>query len=175
MPVLSLLEVKDHLAVDSDDSDALIASYTASAIAHIDGPEGWLGRSIGVQTLEARCDVFRDVMQLSYGPVIDIVSVEYVSPAGQPLVVSPADYELRGWILGSSFGRRWPTVGKHPEAVRIRYRAGYEEVPPAIRAAILLMVGDLYRNRDTVTTGSAASIPMSTTVANLLGPFRVWR
>ncbi|MHA0333667.1 head-tail connector protein [Sphingomonas aquatilis] len=175
LPVLSLVEAKEHLAVDSDDNDALIAGYLDAATAHIDGPDGWLGRSIGVQTLEARCDVFRDAMQLSYGPVLDIVSVDYLTPGGTAAVVAPVDYEVRGWILGSAFGRRWPAVGAHPEAVRIKYRAGYDDVPPAIKAAILLMTGDLFRNRDTVAATTATQIPMSTTVMNLLAPFRVWR
>ena len=49
--------------------------------------------------------------------------------------------------------------------------------PEAFRArtvAILLMVGDLYRNRETTGQGASplGSIPMSTTVEALLAPYR---
>lgn len=47
-------------------------------------------------------------------------------------------------------------------------------MPAPIRAAILLMVGDLYRNRDTTAVGTISKIDMSTTVENLLAPFRVF-
>ena len=43
-----------------------------------------------------------------------------------------------------------------------------------ILAAVKLMVGDLWRNRDTVAIGQVSQIPMSTTVEALLSPFRVW-
>ena len=185
-PVVTIEEAKRHLKQDSDDDAQLIAAYVAAATAHIDGPDGWLGRSIGVQTLEARADMFRDAMALPCGPVIDITSIEYLDAAGTVVAVSPQDFEVRGWLVGSAFGRRWPSVGGHSEAVRIRYRAGYEPrvvegqdpvstVPAPIKAAILLMTGDLYRNRDTSSGTAATTIPMSTTVENLLSPFRVFR
>lgn len=176
-PVVTLYQVKQHLRVDSDDDDALIDVLTDAAISHIDGPDGWLGRAIGKQILEARFDVFRDAMKLPYGPVLDILSVKHLDGDGEEVTLLPAEYELRGWLLGSAFGRRWPSVGAHSEAVRVQYRAGYESsrVPPAITAAILLMIGDLYRNPSSVTAGAVSKVPMTTTVENLLMPFRVWR
>ena len=49
-------------------------------------------------------------------------------------------------------------------------------IPAPIRAAILLMVGDLWHVRATVATGAAmAMVPMSATVEHLLQPFRVYR
>lgn len=49
-------------------------------------------------------------------------------------------------------------------------------VPEPIKAAILLMVGDLWHARATVATGAAmAMVPTSTTVEQLLQPFRVYR
>ncbi|CAH0355305.1 head-tail connector protein [Sphingobium sp. CECT 9361] len=81
----------------------------------------------------------------------------------------------------------WPWLGgsARREAGSIRYRAGYAKtpltdplehnVPAPIIAAILLMTGDLYANRETAIVGSASAIPMSTTVENLLSPYQVWR
>ncbi len=176
-PVVTLAEAKAHLRVRHSVEDALIEAYVAAATAHIDGPDGWLGRALGDQVLDAYADVFRDCMRLPFGPVTEIISVKYLAGTGEEVTVLPTEYELRGWLLGSAFGKRWPSVLSHPEAVRIQYRAGYVKLPSPIRAAILLMVGDMYANRETVTVGTgtgAATIPMSATVQTLLSPFRVF-
>jgi hypothetical protein len=47
-------------------------------------------------------------------------------------------------------------------------------VPAPIKAAVLLMVGDLYENRETVAEGAPAPVEMSMTVERLLSPYRVW-
>ena len=61
------------------------------------------------------------------------------------------------------------------EAVRLRYTAGYEALPAPIKAALLLMCGDLYENRETAVIGvSASKVPMAMAVENLLGPYRVY-
>jgi hypothetical protein len=82
---------------------------------------------------------------------------------------------LRGNSVAQAFPGAWPAWACDPEAVRVTYRAGYDAVPPAAKAAILLMVGDLYRFRDTVAPIATASVPMSTTVTNLLMPLQVYR
>jgi hypothetical protein len=149
----------------------------AAATAQIDGPDGWLGRAIGVQTLEARLDDFDcGPIRLPYSPVIEIVSLKYIDPDGVERPTAPDQYELLGASLFPGFNVSWPSPRRQREAVRIRYRAGYENLPAPIRAAILLMVGDLYRFRDTVTIAGnvAAEIPMSTTISNLLSPFRAF-
>ena len=184
-PVVTIEEAKRHLKQDSDDDAQLIASYVAAATAHIDGPDGWLERCIGVQTLEARADVFCDAMVLPYPPLVDIVGVKYLDGTGAEITLLPEFYETRGTLIGSAFGKRWPSVAAHPESVRIQYRAGYaprtvgettvSTVPESIKAAILLMTGDLYRNRSTATDKIAQAVPMSITVKNLLDPFRIFR
>lgn len=177
-PVVELEEAKDHLGVDSNDSDMLVDAYLAAATAHIDGPDGWLGRAIGEQTLE----LFRpapaliDRARLPFAPILGVDAVHARSGDGW-VIVDPTGYELRGdWLLfraGAEPMGGWP-IGD-AEGLRIRYRAGYETVPAPIKAAILLMTGDLFRNRDTVSASTASTIPMTTTVANLLAPFRMWR
>lgn len=178
-PVVTLDDAKAHLKVDGSDEDALIEGYVAAATGHIDGPDGWLGRAIGVQTLEARCDNLScgSAIRLPFPPVIEPVSISYLDAGGVEQMADLDDVELLGADLTAT-GAAWPWVGGsgRREAVRIRYRAGYAEVPPAIRAAILLMVGDLHRNRQESIIGTISSIvSMSTTVENLLSPFRVYR
>lgn len=174
-PVVSLDEAKDHLRVEGGDDDAVITGMIAAATAHIDGPSGWLGRAIGVQTLEARIDTF-DLggTVLPYPPVISVTSVKYVDPAGVEQTLA-GGYEVLGEQIAPVWGTAWPSIRTTREAVRVRYQAGYSTLPAPIRAAILLMVGDLHRNRGEAVIGIiSASVAMSTTVANLLAPYRVY-
>lgn len=177
-PVVKLDEAKAHLKRDGDDDDALITAMIAAATGHIDGPDGWLGRAIGVQTLEATLDGFvYDPIALPYRPVIDIVGIRYEDVSGVWRDLASDVYDLRGDSIGTAWGKSWPGTRAYrgaSQSVRIRYRAGYETLPPSIRAAILLMTGDLYRNRDTTAAAGTVAIPMSTTVETLLAPFRVF-
>lgn len=179
VPVITTDEAKDHLRILTDDEDALVDTLVAAATAHIDGPDGWLGRAIGVQTLECYLPAFGCTsIGLPYPPAIDITEISYVDTDGATVALDGAAYDLRGNLLRPSWPNSWPTAswrGAGGETVRIRYRAGYESLPAPIRAAILLMVGDLYAYRETAVTGTiAANIPMSTTVQALLSPYRVW-
>jgi len=175
-PVVTLEEAKAHLDELSADKDPLILLYIEAATAQIDGPTGWLGCCIGTQTIEERFDDFGcdGEVRLTYGPVQSVTSVKYIASDGTETTVSGADYSLIG---GSSiypaYGAEWPTPQDVGDAVRVRYVSGRATVPASIKVAILLMVGDLYANRETVGEGS--KIPMSATVENLLAPLRVWR
>lgn len=174
--IVSLARVKQHLKVDHSAEDDLIKAYRAAAIAHIDAPDGWLGRAIGVQQIDTWFDEFDDgVLKLPFVPLIDVLEVQYRAPiTGAWIDVDPGSYELRGKLLGNAWAQTWPAMARGPETIRVRCLAGYEDVPAPIVSAILLMIGDLYRNRETTAERAAVSVPMSTTVENLLAPYRVW-
>jgi uncharacterized phiE125 gp8 family phage protein len=186
-PVVSWEEIDQHLKLDGNTAEqALITGWIAAATGTIDGPTGWLGRAIGDQVLEARLDGFPcGRIVLPCPPQVSITSVKYLDDAGVEQTVGGADYELLGRELALVPNAAWPSPASRREAVRIRYRAGYivggtEEAPlvPAqlqtIKAAIMLMVGDLYRFRDSVAVGTTTAVPMSTTVQNLLAPLQVY-
>lgn len=181
-PVVSLEEAKEHLRVDGPDEDDLILSYIAAATGHIDGPDGWLGRAIGIQTLEARFSLLLpaacsgQAIRLPFGPVSELEAVSYLDSQGVQQEADLNDFALYGDEVEPVAGvYPWEGGSMQREAGRIQYRAGYETLPPAIHAAILLMVGDLYANRETASVGTGATaIPMSATPALLLGPFRVF-
>lgn len=177
-PVITTGQAKDHVETQHDDDDALIDAYIAAVTANLDGPEGWLGRALGVQTLELRIDSFGCApIVLPCPPHIDIVSVKYVDTDGVEQTLAGDQYELLGSEFDLTWGNRWPSCRRQREAVRIRYRAGYATLNPSIHAAMLLMIGDLYANRETAIAdyrGFVGEIPMSVTVTNLLTPLRVW-
>lgn len=190
-PVVTWAEAKEHLRLDGDGERVFVEAMIAAATAHIDGPAGWLGRAIGLQTIEVRLPAFGVTsIALPYPPAVDIVSVEYVDGNGEAAILDDEDYELSGPLLRPAWPKSWPTAqwrGCEGEAVRIQYRAGYAvnpdaetivpNIPAPIKAAILLMVGDLYRFRTSASDMNitATSIPMSLNVEALLNPYRVYR
>ncbi|TYC93042.1 head-tail connector protein [Novosphingobium sp. BW1] len=176
----SLEDVKAHLRVEHDDQDQLIQGYIDAAFGHIDGPDGWLGRAFAVQTLEARLPSFGTcgAIELPYPPATAIESIEYIDADGGTTTLDPSGYELTGNLLRPAWPGTFPAAswrGADGETVRIRWIAGYATLPAPVRAALLLMVGDMYRFPETVSDQAVSKIPMSTTAEKLLQPFRVYR
>lgn len=173
-PLVSLPDAKAHLRVTESDEDGLIESYIAAASAWIDGPAGWLGRSIGLQTLELRTNVFASCDRLPYGPVISITSVKYVDAQGVEQTVDPAHYEVVEDGLAAASGFSWPSHRGDAEGVRVRYVAGEPGFAPQVRQAVLLLVGQWFRNRMSVVVGTISSqLPFG--VDALLSPLRRFR
>jgi uncharacterized phiE125 gp8 family phage protein len=190
LPVVTLEEAKRHLRVDHDDDDALISGMIAAATNHLDpAGNGWLGRALRPQTWEMRLDNFPcGPIQLPYPPLISVESVKYDDSDGvERTATFGTDYRVfqgGDWKsrLEPVYGGSWPWARCDHETVRVRYTAGYapadgdtpDALPATIKAAILLMVGDLYAFRETVATGGPAKVPVSTTVDALLSPLRVY-
>ena len=176
-PVITWANLNGHLRLEGDETErTYIEGLAEAATGHIDGPTGWLGRSLGAQTLEARMDNFGcGRINLPCPEILSIVSVKYIDADGVEQTVPSDQYDLIGNSIEPAYGKSWPRPRMQREAVRIRYTAGYSILPGPIRSAILLMVGDLFANRETVVTGTISSqISMSTTVENLLTPYRQW-
>lgn len=175
-PVVTWADADKHLKLDGDTSQqAEVEAMIAAATGALDGPDGWLGRAIGVQTIEARFDRFDSCgFALPCRPIIGVTSLKYLDSAGVEQTLAADQYELIGNELIAALGATWPSAAAYPEAVRIRYQAGYATLPAPIRAAILLMTGDLYRFRETAMMVTGMKVPMSTTVENLLASYRVY-
>lgn len=181
-PIVTWAEAKKHLRLDGDEEQGYVETLITAATGWIDGPGGWLGRAIGAQTLElVDCGFGND--RLPYPPVVEIESIVYLDRAGVEQTMAEADYRLmlNGSVTPVS-GQSWPVVSGDPEAVRIRYVAGYpmtegeapaSTVPVAIKQAILLLIGHWFANRETVVVGTiTAQMPFA--VEALLSTYRVW-
>lgn len=170
-PLVTLAEAKAHLRVTTGDEDVLIEGYIAAACAWIDGPNGWLGRSLADQTLEVWGSGFGACERLPYGPVTNITQVKYVDPTGNELTLAPEAYTLAAGHLTLAHGASWPAVRGDAEGVRVQYVAGTNPIPPQARQAVLLLVGQWFRNRMSVVVGTISSeLPFG--VEALLSPLR---
>lgn len=182
---ITLAEGKAHLRVDYTDDDDMIEELIKSATDYCDGPTGFLGRALIEQTWELVLDAFPDddeEIKIPMPPLIEVESVKYDDAAGDEQTMSTADYTVDnvsepGWVLpvGS-----WPSTFDGVNAVRIRFRCGYldsssppvENVPGSIKAAIKLILGNLYANRETIILGQTVyEIPL--TAERLLRKHRI--
>lgn len=179
-PVVSWEDAQAHLLV-ADEEQVYVEGLIAAASAWIDGPAGWLGRAIGLQTLElVDCGFGND--RLPFPPLVTVESITYLGTDGVDHEMVEGEFkQLLNGSIAPLAGQSWPAVGSSPEAVRVRYTAGYPDVgdppastvPAAIKQAILLLVGHWYENRESVVTGTiATTLPLAAEA--LLSTYRVW-
>lgn len=177
-PVVTTAEAKAHLRVDGTDEDALITTLVAAATAHFDGYTGILGRALVTQTWRQDFDDFTGQCMRLPMLATTIASVKYRDSAGQLSTVTSTDYSLKADALGSYVrfddDYSFPSDLAQSQAVLIEFTAGFgaaSAVPAALKAAVLLLVGHWYGNREAVNVGNIVSeLPMA--VAALIEPYR---
>lgn len=159
-PAVSLEEAKLHLRVDGSVEDGLITDLIAAATGFIDGPKG-IGIAMITQSWRLSLDRWPcDPISLLLTPVTEIVSVTYVDGAGDVQTIDPAGYiadlDHQPPRLRPAPGCSWPSARHQPGAIKIVFKAGYgataEAVPSDLRAALKLILGNLYANRETLPT-----------------------
>lgn len=175
---LGLLEVKNHLRVDADITvdDALITSLIVAARQ---GAEHLTGRSLITQKLEMALDSFDQVIELLRSPVQSVDSVKFIDTNGVVQTIATNKYVLDDFStlprLVPVYGYYWPQNRAQANAVTIAYTAGYgtaDAVPREIKQWMLLRIGVLYENRESVNVGNIVTeLPF---VDRLLDPYRVW-
>lgn len=181
--VVTVDEAKAHCRVDGTNEDALIGALIAAVVSYLDGWTGILGRCLEAQTWRQDLDCFDRELRLPLSPVISIVSVKYDDVNGVEQTVDPANYKLledgAGPFVRFLRAYTFPQTSLEPPAVRVAFLAGYAQaaqastVPQAIKHAILLTLGHLFENRETVISGrSVAAIELPFAASALLAPFR---
>lgn len=179
---VSPTEAKEHLQVIGTAQDAAITAMLAAAVSHLDGPTGTVGRALIEQEWKLLLDRFPcDALEIPLGRLISVTSVKYVDPYGAEQTLAPSAYVVdsvsdRG-VITPAYGTSWPATRTQRNAVTVQFKAGYgpaaDDVPQAIRSAILLMVGDLFENREAAIVGQPRVD--NPTVDRLLFPFKVIR
>jgi uncharacterized phiE125 gp8 family phage protein len=171
-------EADVHLRLDGDTTEqAFVESLIAAAAAHLDGWSGVLGRALVTQSWRQDFAGF-GCLRLPLAPVSSITSVTYYDGDNAQQTLATSVYQLltdaRGPLVDLKPDQDWPATYTRPEAVSVTYVAGYgaaADVPAAIRAAILLLVGHWYENREASVVGvSVAELPLA--VDRLLNPYR---
>jgi len=182
-PPVSWEEADAHLRLDGDAGQKpLVEALIVAATAHLDGWTGILGRCLVEQTWRQDFDCFSPCLRLPLGPVLAVGSVKWRNADGQESTVGSASYTLITDAGGRSRVRFKDSFAPPADldevaAVSVTYTAGYptvggvSTVPAAIKQAILLHIGHLYKNREAVNAGGAATeLPLA--YAALIAPYR---
>lgn len=184
---VTLDEAKAHLHEESNDNDALIAALIVAARQMV---EKSTRRSLVTQTRAADFWGFPggstfsalltghraerhnglNALQLPYGPVSAVTSVEYIDDAGVEQTLAADQYvtDLNRDIprLYAAPYISWPVCLSQPGAVTVTYTAGYgaaDDVEQGLKQLILLIIGHWYQNREAVVVESAtpSELPMA--------------
>lgn len=182
LPPISLAEAKAHCRVDHDIDDSRIEIAIAAATAHLDGYAGILGRALVTQTWRQDFPFWpaSRSLRLPLAPVTEIDELAYRDASGAKQIVPPAAYRLLAEgsdpyvLLPASLAL--PTLDCAPDAVSVTFKVGYgadgQDVPGPLRAAMLLLIGDMYRFPETAALATANAVPMTPTVDRLISPYR---
>ncbi len=74
-------------------------------------------------------------------PLVEVVSVQYVDADLVVQTLAAEEYEVHApagptAAPGSVWASTWPSTGRHPRAVRVRFQAGYGTTAPEVWAVV---------------------------------------
>lgn len=170
---ITLAEARLHLRVDTygspeehPDDNLILAQLSAAR----EWCEKYLGLAIANQTIEVALDAFDNPINLPFGPVVSVSYLRYLDADGVEQTISTPDYIFDDFSGRLTPADSWPTPKVVTNAVKVRYQVGYSlpgesptnrQLPFAIRAAILLILGDLYEHRENSSTDKLEQVPMA--------------
>lgn len=171
---ISVANAKAHARIDGNDEDTLIPFYIAAARDHV---ELYCGVRFAARNgVVLQCESFDDFERLPEGPVSTVSGITYVDTEGATQTLSTDVYEVRNTGLDASivlkYNQTWPSI-QPGSLISVTANIGSATVPGAVTAALLLMFGHLYANREAVSLGAgvvAVELPMA--VSDLLSNHR---
>lgn len=169
--VVSLSRAKEHLRVEHNAEDEYIQLLIASAVR---AAENEMHIKLTRHRVTERFQGFPEEFRLRFSPAIKVDAVIYIDVEGSEQVWDEDAYKL----LPSPWPSRVAKTheGEAPSQVfdgfstRILYECGYSDpasIPEDIIAAVLLILGHLYQNRE----DTPKRLP--TAASHLLNPYRV--
>lgn len=191
---VTLEQAKAHLRVDHSAEDDTITDQLRAAI---DSCADYAGRAFDPTEYEfsSRCWPACGYLDLPMAPISSVDGVDYVDEEGATITLEPATWR---WSTTPAGARVYldpdfslPTLGTAFQSdgreIRITFSAGYIDpaeveddsagdlvLPSQARAAVLLTVGHLYANRESVVIGKGA-VPLPLGAKHLLDQIRVYR
>lgn len=178
VPLLTVAEARQHCRIEHAEDDATLSVAILAASGWLDGWAGVLGRCLVNQEWRQLWPGFPagPLLPLPF-PDVSAAAVTYLDAAGAEQTLDPALYHRvatpMASVLELADGASWPATAARPDAVRVTVTAGFgaaaANVPGAIRAAALLIVGDLHRTREAQVSDRMKDNPA---LGMLIAPWR---
>ena len=184
---VTLTEVKNHLRIDTTDEDGYLGALVTAARLHT---EQVTNRALVSQTWDWWFNGFPALsIVVPKAPLISVTYIKSTDTSGTLKTWDSANYTVdtdsyEGRIY-PNYNGEWPSdVRNHPKSVNIRFIAGYadsgaspqilaDNVPQALKHAILFLIGHLYENREMTSQNmTITNVPMS--YRALVDPYRVF-
>jgi len=170
---ITLAEAKAHLRISGTDENDLINGLIQAAR---EMAETYTKRQLITSTYTAKYRDFPDAegsIHVPRTPLQSVTSITYIDNQGAEQTLSTDVYEVldddtEAWIVLKPL-QSWPEVqAEKKQAVTVTFVAGYgnsgSSVPAAARSAILMLIGHLFENRESVAAGSFNKLPLATEI-----------
>lgn len=184
---LLLGEAKHHLRINANDDDAYVKTLITAAREQA---EDYTHRALINQTWKLYLGMFPfntpgafpDAIIVPKPPLSSVTSITYTDTSGVSQTVDASDYDVdtaseQGRIT-PAFGEVWPTARDAPNSVVVTFVAGYgsaaTSVPTRIKQGMLIAIGDMYENRESIVIGTISS-QVAQSAQTLWNPYRVMR
>lgn len=172
---VTIQEVKAQTVIDGSLDDMLLGIIISAVRAQ---GEALTNRSWASQTLEVVLDGFpAGKISLPRGPVTTVVSVVYLDVNGAEVTLDQSSCDVNteapvAWVA-PVYGGIWPVTANKPNAVRVRYEAGWlaTEFPPALKQWMLINVASFYVQRENHVVGAKVATMPRGFCDSLLDPF----
>lgn len=176
---VSSAEAKAHLRVTSSDDDTLIGTLITTAREYV---ERITNRALITQTWDWYFSDFKgSEFVVPYAPLQSVTHVKYYDTSGTLQTWGSANYvvDTDSWQgrIYPIYNGTWPTDSRgYEKDVTIRFVAGYgnagSDVPNPLKHAILMLIGELYENREMTLVGvNITELPFA--VRHLLAPYAI--
>ena len=160
--LLTTAEAKPHLTVDTDADDTYIDNLVSAAT---ESAQIFTNRYFINTTITQHGDTWSDIATLFKSKVSSITHIKYFDSDNteQTLATSVwlSDINHQPARIGLKPNQSFPSLADRINAVNCKYVVGYgsaaSDVPEGIREAVLLIVGNLYENRQEVVVGRIAT------------------
>lgn len=164
---ITLNDVKAQSRITSLDEDEYLVALIAAARDKI---ENYLSMQFCTATWNLTLDAFANPIELPRWPLKTIDSIKYLDANGVEQTLAATTYEavtnVTPGLVRLAYLKTWPSIRSYPDAVRIRYTAGYgatsSTIPARAKQALRLLVAHWYESREPVVTGTIiADVPES--------------
>jgi uncharacterized phiE125 gp8 family phage protein len=165
---VTLAEAKHHCRVDSTADDAYLTALISTVRAYA---ESYCDMTfVGPSQYVMKLDTFPAEIRLPRPPMFasgtaTAVEVTYsLNDTGAQATLPPSEYRVdREAIPGTirpPYGGTWPSYRADYSSITVRWWAGPSSPEPRLKAAILMIVDHLYRQRSAVESMSMQEVPL---------------
>jgi len=176
--IISLEEARLFLRLDASGSpathpeDQLVQSLITAAR---EAAENYTQKALAYGEFVEILPGFPVVITL-VAPTISVTSIYYVDQDNVSQLLDPSEYEVVDNVIYPVTA--WPATATGRATVTVTFQAGYTDLispndypmPVAIRQAMLLMIGHMYENRESVCSAEKYEVPMG--AHYLMTPYR---